>query len=171
MIVLTVPHSECRLTDVRDCDRAAMRFASALHRAIPESVVLPSHYYRPEMDANRIASRKTPYREKLRQALDHADMLLDIHSFPAIPGVWGDDVPPDTPLVVLSMDETLGYKLALNRRLARLNFTVILQGSMENDIAVEAWQRHRCPSVLLEINESLDSDTIKQIAKMISRLI
>ncbi len=168
MILITVPHGQCRSTG-RDCDRRARLFGQYLHRYIPDSVLIDNSPYRAEVDGNRRASRATPFRQAVRRALPDATLVIDAHSFPDEMGVWDLPTAPGVPLVVLSMAETLGMREpAVFQRIRRAPYVRNLQGSTDNDIIVEAWMDFGVPGILLEANEDLSKEEVKELARSVA---
>ncbi len=91
IVFLTVPHRTCPKTPNPECDllaeNAARALAGALHARKIQVELFLGDMPRTTVDLNRVASRTTPFRNRLRERLkiqQQRVILLDIHSFPEI---------------------------------------------------------------------------------------
>lgn len=176
-IVITSPHAFC--TDFilyRHCDRVSKYAALSLAQSFQTTnkTFRPSVHIakrlRSENDYNRHQTRQTRYRKHLKQVFEeesNADtVLFDVHSFPFV----SQNETPNVHLYFLtnpvSADENR-FLFFLNEFLRKHNVpTTVLQGSIANDIVVEASEYIRY-TVLIEFRESLTENEIDRINNFI----
>jgi sugar phosphate isomerase/epimerase len=173
-VLLSVPHSLC-VKRTRDCDERALVLANSL-RALFEKhgykvALIASDIYRtPGHDGNRFNTRNTDFRKRLLAEFEHVDLVIDCHSFPT--GAW-QDIPRDAKLVFLLMDETLNYKYKIGERIAQNTLALhpahvyVTQGSHENDILLQAYEMYQKTGILVEIQEELSENEIKEYAAIV----
>ena len=150
------------------CDTAALRAA----RQLADEFTRLGTYYtltvntetpRWQYDMNRATARQTPWRTEVDSHLiPDADVVMDIHSFPASYQNFGRSdvtVMAIVPVEVLAVDI---YSALVSARVV----STLVSGTEENDICVVA-RRAGKRTVLLEFNESLDEAAISRAAKVI----
>ncbi len=168
-VIVTVPHV-CLPPSARHhadpgCDFLSLRYAQAIHRAVPESLLISSQTSRALCDNNRDECRLlTPMRRAFTKAVQsfegHPFLVLDIHTFSR-----GSDfdlsMEPHVVLLYLEGHRRLESRLFSNLS-ARGVRTVSLQGSLENDIMLEAVKDYpKGEAVLIEMRNSIDTrDTV-----------
>ena len=95
-ILMTVPHAAESPTNpsMHHTDHAAMPLASALSSRMKVEgqpvQLLVGKINRSFLDLNRQKAEDSEFHDNLDDALEHADILLDIHSYPASHPDWGD---------------------------------------------------------------------------------
>lgn len=94
-IIITAPHTfDDNKDDGHDTDWLSEALADELHdslhnRGVPV-LLLKGEIDRDDMDLNRIESENHGFHRTLDDALPHADILFDIHSYPPYYPTWGD---------------------------------------------------------------------------------
>ena len=94
-IVITVPHAaDDKIEDGHDTDwnaeRAAIDLANALLNKGIDPILMIGKDNRDNYDLNREWSNMRPFHVELDKHLTNADLLIDVHSYPADYPVWGD---------------------------------------------------------------------------------
>lgn len=157
MILITAPHAYCIRLPYRHCDRVALVAAALLSELFPCQLEI-ADTPREEVDLNRDESLNTPFRQRVREKIPFADILLDIHSFP--PGFFGycdvtviDEVP--------GTDYGVSLYLFLEKKV-KVNYV--------NDIKDSIMQESRrmgIPAILIEYCEDITLEKIEEINLLI----
>ena len=77
MILITCPHGH------PDDDKTSLAVARAIFRNLPEAKLLVWTESRNKLDMNRPEARVHPWRQQVAKAIQEAEFLIDVHSFPA----------------------------------------------------------------------------------------
>lgn len=165
-IIVAAPHT-ClgpRYTDP-GCDKNTYTYANIIHQAIAGSQILLNETPRNVCDDNRGECRyRTQFRKDLREAYGKGGVcVVEVHSFPsgAFQNVEADVILLDTwnsPASVhllKTLHENTNFQVALVR------------GSLANDIQREGREEYGNTMILLELNDRLNPEQIKNIAKFI----
>lgn len=164
-LVVTAPHSVCfPQLQYRHCDTVAYLASSRLVKLCSQDTYtkyFPSDTPRWVTDLNRPIAANTKYRQQVRNALNEAKLLIDVHSAPR--GVYGTDAD----LVILDNEPETWYGHTLFDIVKHNSISVAYRlGAKYNDITEEA-RRHGVPAILLEYGEFLDTPAIDQINQSI----
>lgn len=152
------------------CDYSASIAADKIFSKIktPNKLIIKSNVPRSIYDMNRIQSRETDFRRRIRSRFPEINLLFDIHSFP---------FSQDYPLFhneVFIIDDTPGFT-ELSRRifdiLKRSGFKCeLVIGSGVNDITNEA-KNNGINSILIECNEDLQDRRMNELTSVIADCI
>ena len=168
-VVVTAPHAFCRNVVERDCDRVASRAASYLAASLTKRghmvSVVTAWTPRAKLDLNRRTARRSEFRRDLRELLAVNQVLFDVHSFPA-DTKWAGVKEDEAPELVL-LDNGPSPWCALGKKLQGVHFAFLEGDAKLNDIVLEAREKGLA-ALLLEFNESLANQRIKQICDLIS---
>lgn len=158
-LIITAPHSFCHpALPYRNCDRVALLASDHLASYQFNGSVtryFPANHHRAEIDLNRSVAKNTDYRRKISQALEDAQLLIDIHSAP----LHGYEI--DADLIILDNHPGTWYGKLLYETLKHQGISVgYLFGANYNDITEEA-RKKNIPAILLEYAEYLTPEKIK----------
>ena len=175
-VIVSVPHAFCE-PGPRNCDTMAKPFAKLIRDALLqkgiESELYIANTLRSTIDTNRIAGRNSAFRlflDKRVENLSCDDIILDIHSAPF------DTLKRNFEIYLLDiadLHEDDDFNDMLWKYLSSRGIvTYKMHGSMENDIVVSAITRFCISNVsLIEINESLTMERVREIALVIADYI
>lgn len=175
-VIISVPHAFCE-PGPRNCDMMAKPFAKSIRDALLKKGIDPEIYIantlRSTIDMNRASGRNSAFRiflDKRVANLSCDDIILDIHSAPF------DTLKRNFEIYLLdiaNLHEDDDFNDGLWKYLsARGIITYKIQGSMENDIIVSAITRYCIRNAsLMEINESLTMERVREIALIIADYI
>lgn len=159
-IVITVPHARCpKAVKGHECDTAALQVARDLEAGLRRRGVQVQTFVgdlpRTECDLNRSSCRETPFRRKVRAALDRCRngcLLVDVHSrMPESTERYGRD---DLTFLHRSGNETViaAARDRIRRGSTRGVSSNVVPGSTTNDLVEESFELG-VPAVLVEANE------------------
>jgi len=188
--IITVPHGKCStLVEYRSCDMMANIAADTIINVLRKNkrsvIHMPANHYRVDVDLNRFKSRVIDYRRELFEIMKvrkNNAVLLDVHSFPKkfiskeISFYKPGEIPPEFVIIKPHSEpttreggETLGDFIYYN--ISNYNVRVkILQGNGDTDIINDA-SSLGIPTCLLEFNEALTEERIREIAKMVGNIV
>lgn len=150
--VVTAPHSKCYDVPERTCDRSAKHLAGHLASNLPSNHVFYADVYRHEHDLNRDMSWDTTFRKQVREIIKADTVLLDVHSFPNISGIWVKFTHnPEIVLLAFSFNYSFCSKLYGCLKDRGISCEVV-EASHVNSITREFGLKN---SALIEINEDI----------------
>ena len=186
MIVITVPHAiPSNIREGRSYDLVAEQFANLLKANIPDATIIKSHQNRHDiLDDNRYHSNKnsknymtiktSPLWEELRQKVkcNESVIVVDSHSFPKHSFIDTHlNAGKDYDIVILDYKPYQDVTIKLIKHL-QTNRVVckITEGHIGSNSILDVLTLHPCyvPTILLEVNESLDTSKMQIIAKIVS---
>ncbi len=183
-VIITASHSLCRNKRDNLCDRKTFEIAKKLEDKIQSTTnVVPTVYlsnvFRDIIDLNRIESRKTTWRNQIKEDITKAlindnvkhIIVFDIHSFPNGFGFG-------TSLVILNnlLSKKEGSRLYNNLIDDNVPGIKMLIGSDKNDIQLELehMDQHYSKNIdtfLLEFSDNLTESQLQKILNVIVKLI
>jgi hypothetical protein len=180
MILITTPHSFCTKTKNRTCDLKAETAAIELLNSLTKKgfVVfwLPANVDRSIIDLNRKNSRNVPWRKQLLNLLSNLkpSLIIDVHSF--VPkynpefGKYNVVFPGQKPsnLVIFEGPNNYLNNISISNFLQKALKYPVRKNETCLDILVESAEQN-IPGVLLEFNEDISGETIKQICEKLAQ--
>ena len=177
-IIITIPHSKqgSNNTFTHNYDIRALMFANFINNYIKENgfktIFIPGNINREICDLNRKSScyENDYFKTLFNKSINENDviLLLDIHSFP-------NESNPDLPLYILdynpNVKEFNNFSLDLYNfmNIKKIN-TGLFKGDVLNALIKTGYDKN-IPSILLEVNESLNNNDIKTIAYFVSQWV
>lgn len=161
-MIIVVPHAvldSAQGPKGHPFDYAARRMAEIIYRMAPEpKFIISADKPRAELDLNRIQSRNSAFRDRIRGAVKKVQsmgldpVIYEIHSFPPTDLKYGYKAGKQVAVTILSLRGQSAADLV--RFLASKNInTQELVGSDKNDIQLE-FRNSIKRSYLIEINEA-----------------
>jgi hypothetical protein len=178
-VIVTAPHSLCRSTEVRDCDRVALEAAGIIVQHFRRMDLAANiHFYpstimRREFDLNRVEGAETEWTQKveadIKQSVKSGKrvVLLDIHSFPdqSADFIGDDRVSPELTL----LDVYPSPHMQLLRDIAKttgFQHIHLFEASRVDYLLFMALRNGARDAMLFEFNENREKISHEQINAM-----
>jgi hypothetical protein len=184
MIILTVPHSHpSNIIKNRSYDLLAEKFAKLLQEKKQEIFIIKSGQNRHDiLDDNRYSKNGYSIKKDstlwntLREKLNCSknNLVLDIHSFPNKSFNNCFQLNSDCEIVLLDYTPYQEITKKIFETLKKNNInSKITEGKIGSNSILDVLTLHPCyvPTVLIEVNESLSTNRLNDIAKIISDII
>ncbi len=184
VVVITVPHASCKNLKVRNCDKIGGRSANCIethmnqvrgNKKIITSVFRNDSVSRMDCDMNRIQCRNTKWRKGITEYFNQVkkQMLIhyDIHSFP--PEMDGLTAGQSIYFIVKDISVSLAKQLMnyiwMNMTIHDPKFRGLIFLGISNDIQDEIVGMGMQRSILIEFNENIRDDRLKEFCELIAK--
>lgn len=191
LVILTVPHETCIDHIDHYCDYYANKLAMSLKNVLFKKydiTIVHGNINRLQIDLNRIQSRNTKFREKIREIVNQFNIknksnniiyIIDCHSFPFEKSGEYDFATDE----VKDPQTTILYDTAIERKYANIlesilrtkNINVTNLPGIHNDIIDEFSNIHKHDlhiiPILIEVREDLTNKQLNDVANSVDQWI